>query len=141
SRFRRARDLLVAGFAADHLGRLMLHREGNTLAESPVRGTAFVQAQWPLGSWENSFLAGELAGRWQGPFRSGRIGVFAGKDLLNRTRDPGGPMLVGYKAGVGYRWPGALLASAAIDLGKASFGMAYGWGLARRDAIAGGRRT
>jgi hypothetical protein len=141
SRFRRQRDVLVAGVAVDHPGRLLLHQEGSLPEPAPMRFTAHVLAEWPLAGWENGFLSGECVGQAQGPFRTARLGLFAGKHLLNRAPTSGGPPPVGFKAGVGYRWNDALLASACVDIGQVGIGMAYGWGISGRDAAVAGARS
>lgn len=141
SRFRRERNILVAGVAADHLGRLVLREEGTPPAAAPMRFNAYAMAELPHEIWDNGFFAGEVIGQLQGPFRTGRVNIYAGKDLLNRTRSAGGPALLGFKAGLGWQVGNALLANAALDWGSTTFGVAYGWAMFNTDAAVAGRRT
>lgn len=141
SRFRRERNILVAGVAADHLGHLVLHEEGTPPPAAPMRFTAYVLAELPHEIWDNGFFAGELTGQLQGPFRTGRMNLYAGKHLLNMTRHADGPALVGFKAGLGWQVGNALLANAALDWGSTTFGLAYGWAMFNTDAAVAGRRT
>jgi hypothetical protein len=138
---RRARDLLVVGVSADHLGRMIVHESGAPPPESPMRFTAYILGEAPHEIWDNGYFAGELIGHVQGPFYTARVNIFAGKHLLNTTRRPEGPALLGFKAGLGYRLQDALLVNAAIDVGKATFGVAYGWSVGNPNTMAAGRRT
>lgn len=134
-------DLLVAGITADHLGRLMLTGSGVPAPEIPVRYTAYVLGQVPHEIWDNGFFAAEVVAHRQGPFHSGRIGLFAGKRAAHLPRGPGDPVQLGFRTGMGYRLHEALLASASVDLGRMTFGMAYGWSVFNRNALVAGRRT
>lgn len=134
-------DVLVAGVTADHLGRLMLTRSGAPAPEIPIRYTAYVLGQLPHEIWDDGFFAAELVAHRQGPFHSGRLGVFAGKNVAHRSRTPGDPVPIGFRAGMGYRLQDALLASASVDIGRTSFGMAYGWSVFNRNTSVAGRRT
>lgn len=138
---RRERDLLVVGLAADHVGRIIIQESGAPPPLVPMRYTAYALAELPHEIWDDGFFAGEFIAHVQGPFQTARVNVFAGKQLFNTTRQPGGPMLVGFKAGLGYRLKDALLVNAALDLGRASFGMAYGWSIGNTNTMAAGRRT
>jgi len=138
---RRERDLLIVGLSADHLGRLMLQENGAPPPMIPMRFSAYVLSEVPHEIWDNGFFSGELIGHVQGPFHTARLNVYAGKHLLNTTRQPGGPMLLGFKAGLGYRLQDALLVNAALDIGKITFGMAYGWAVVNSNTLAAGRRT
>lgn len=138
---RRERDVLVAGLSTDHLGRLRLH-DGAALPNGPpIRYTGYLFSELPYAPWDEGFFSAELIVHVQGPFHTGRINVYAGKHLLNRTREENGPMLVGFKAGLGYRLQDALLVNASLDLGKATVGMAYGWSVFEKNGLANGRRT
>ncbi|MBP8823790.1 MAG: type IX secretion system membrane protein PorP/SprF [Flavobacteriales bacterium] len=141
SRLRRELDMLVAGIAADHIGGFSLHEEGAPVGSPPIRLTAYVLGELPHELWDKGFFSAELIGQAQGPFLTGRIGVFAGKHLLNAVREPGGPMLQGFKAGLSYRLHDALLVNAALDLGRTTFGMAYGWSIFNPNKAVAGRRT
>jgi len=138
---RRERDLLVIGIAADHLGRLLLNDGGISTAPPAMRLTAYALGEVPHEIWDDGFFAGELIGHVQGPFHTGRVNIYAGKHILNRTRASSGPMLLGFKVGVGYRFQDAFLMNAAIDVGRATFGAAYGWSIINTDSYATGRRT
>lgn len=138
---RRERDLLVVGVSADHLGHLVLKESGTSTAVAPMRFTVYGLGELPLGRWENGFVAADLIGHVQGPFQTGRLNLYVGRHLYNRVRSPGGPMLLGFKAGVGYQWHGAILANAAVDLGSLTIGTAYGWSLFNGDKMASGRQT
>lgn len=138
---RRERDILVVGVSADHLGQLMLREAGAFRSEIPVRYTAYGLIEIPHGIWDNGFFATDVIAHRQGPFTTGRLNVYAGKHLYNTTRPEGGPMLIGFKAGMGYRLQDALLVNAALDVGPATFGIAYGWSVVNRDPMAAGRRT
>lgn len=138
---RRERDLLVLGLAADHLGHLVLKEGGTTTAVAPMHFTLYALGELPLARWDNGFLGADLIGHVQGPFRTGRLNLYVGKHLYNRVRSPGGPMLLGFKAGAGYQWEGTILANAAVDLGRITVGTAYGWSLFNPDKMASGRRT
>lgn len=48
---------------------------------------------------------------------------------------------IGFKTGVGYRFSDALLVTGALDIGRMTVGMAYGWSIISADAQALGRRT
>lgn len=137
---RRERDLLVVGVSADHLGRIQLSDGGMPTTDIPLRSTAYVLGEAPHEIWDNGFFAAEIIGHAQGPFRTARVNVYAGKHLLNRTGTPGQP-LIGFKAGIGYRVQDALLVTAAIDVGRGTLGMAYGWAFIHRDGQASGPRT
>lgn len=141
SRLRRERNVLVAGVAADHLGRLVLHGDDALFPEIPVRFTAYALGELPHEIWGNGFFAAEAIAQVQGPFRTARLNVYAGKHLLNLIRSAGGAPLLGFKAGLGYQFGNALLVNAAMDWGRATFGMAYGWSVFGADRMAGGRRT
>lgn len=141
SRFRREPDVLVVGIAADHLGHLVLHEDGSPLAATPMRITAYAMGKLPMEIWENGFLSTELILNWQQPMATGRINVFAGKDLLNEVQSKEGPSALGFKAGLGYRWQDALLVNAALDWGRTTFGVAYGWSLFGKTPLTAGRRT
>lgn len=141
SRFRRERNVLVAGISADHIGKLALRREGQPLPDVPVRFTAYTMLELPFPAWDNGFLGGEVRVRLQGPFHTGRINIYTGKHLLNAKRTAGGPPLLGFKAGLGYQYNNAVLVNASMDWGPATFGMAYGWALFGRDVLLAGRRT
>lgn len=134
-------DVLVAGVTANHLGRLILTRSGAPAPEIPVRYTAYVLGQWPHEIWDDGFFAAELVAHRQGPFHSGRVAVFAGKDVAHQVRGPGDPLTVGFRTGLGYRLQDALLVSASLDLGRTTFGMAYGWSVFNRNTLVAGRRT
>lgn len=138
---RRERNILVVGVAADDLGHLVLSEQGMPVAPLPVRSTVYAQGELPMERWSHGFLAAEVIGQLQGPFHTARFNVYAGKHLLNRTRVEGGPALMGFKAGVGYRLGDALLANAALDLGQFTFGLAYGWAVFTPDKPVAGRRT
>jgi hypothetical protein len=138
---RRERDILVLGVAADHLGMLLLQEGGVPPPIIPMRFTAYALAEIPHEIWDNGFFAGEVIGHVQGPFHTSRLNVYAGKHQLNSVRTEGGPMLIGFKAGLGYRLQDALLVNASIDVGKTTFGMAYGTSLINRNTLAAGRRT
>lgn len=136
---RRERDVVIVGVAADHLGRLLL-REGSYAAPTaPMRLTAYGMVEVPHGAWENGYVAGELIAHYQGPFRTGRMAIHAGKHLLNTVSSS--TLRAGFKAGLAYRFQDALLVNAALDLGKASCGLAYGWAVLNGKTQAGGRRT
>lgn len=138
---RHERDLLVIGISADHIGRLFLNDGGVPLSPTPERLTAYLLGEVPHEIWDDGFFATELIGHVQGPFHTGRVNVYAGKHILNRNRTPSGPMLIGFKAGVGYRYRDALLLNGALDVGRATFGAAYGWSIVHLDTQASGRRT
>ncbi len=138
---RRERDLLVVGLSADHIGRVILQESGAPPPLIPMRSTAYVLAEMPHEIWDDGFFAGEFIAHVQGPFQTARVNVFAGKQILNSTRQAGGPMLLGFKAGLGYRLKDALLVNATIDLGRASIGMVYGWSFGNPNTMAAGRRT
>ena len=130
-----------AGIAADHLGRLRLSEGGTLPQEAPIRLSGYVLGELPYAPWDDGFFAAELIAHAQGPFRTGRFNVYAGKHLLNRVRQENGPAQIGFKAGLGYRLQDALLVNAAIDLRKATIGLAYGWSVFNRNPMAAGRRT
>jgi hypothetical protein len=138
---RRERDLLVVGVAADHLGRLVLYEGGGPPPKIPVRITAYALGELPHEIWDDGFFAAELIAHYQGPFHTGRFNVYAGKHLLNRSREAGTPMPIGFKAGLGYRYRDALLVNTAMDFGSATIGLAYGWSLFNPNTMAAGRRT
>lgn len=138
---RRARDILVVGVAADHLARLMLRENGTAPPETPLRLTGYILGELPHEIWDNGFFAAELIGHVQGPFHTGRANIFAGKHLDNLVRQPGGAMLLGFKAGLGYRWRDAFLVNAAVDIGRGTIGLAYGWAMIHPDQLVAGRRT
>lgn len=138
---RRERDALVVGFAADHLGRIIL-REGAFAAPAlPIRFTLHGLVEVPHGIWENGYFSGELVAHHQGPFHTGRIGLSTGKHLLNAVRSASGPLLLGFHGGLAYRMNDALVVNAGLDFGKASFGMAYGWPIFNPNTGAAGRRS
>ncbi len=141
SRFRRERNMLVAGFAADHLGRLALRQEGQPLPDVPVRYTGYALVELPFLAWGNGFLAGDVRAQLQGPFRTGRINMCVGKHVPDAKRTSGGPPLLGFKAGLGYQYNNTVLTSASVDWGQATIGMAYGWALFGPDVLLAGRRT
>lgn len=141
SRFRRERNLLVAGVAADHLGKFALRREGQPLPEVPVRFTAYVLLELPFFAWDNGFLAGDVRAQLQGPFNTGRANIYVGKHVLNTKRAADSPPLLGFKAGIGYQYNNAVLANASVDWGPATFAMAYGWAFFGPDVLLAGRRT
>lgn len=141
SRLRREPNVLVAGISADHLGHLRLRDDGPPLTAAPVCFTAYAMGKLPDVGWDNGFLSAELITRMQGPIQTGRLNLYVGKDQLNRVRQKGGPALLGFKTGVGYRWQDALLVNAALDWGNATFGMAYGWSLFGTNKMTAGRRT
>lgn len=124
---RRERDRLVIGVAADHLGRLVLREGGMPISAQPMRLSVYSIVEIPHGIWENGYFSGELFGHVQGPFHTARVGLFAGKHLLNIVRTEGGPTPIGFKTGLAYRYKDALLVNGALDIGKATIGMAYGW--------------
>lgn len=138
---RRERDLLVAGLSAGHLGHLVLKESGRYTTPAPLLLTAYVRGEMPIEPWPNGFLAAEITGHVGGAFATGRLDLYAGKHLYNRTRAPGGPALVGFKAGLGCRLHDALIANAALDLGQYTFGLAYGWAAFLPEARAAGRRS
>lgn len=138
---RRERDLLVAGIAADHLGHLVLKESDSGTSTTPIRLSAYAMGELPLERWENGFLAADVIAHVQGPFRTGRINLYAGKHLYNQVRVPGGPMLMGFKAGLGFQWQGSLLLNAAVDLGSFTFATAYGWSLFNANELASGRSS
>jgi len=138
---RRERNLLVAGVAANHLGRLLLREGGSPSPEIPIRLTAYALGEVPHLIWDDGFFAAEIIAHYQGPFYTGRFNIYAGKHVLNRTRKQGEPMLVGFKAGLGYRFQDALLVNSALDVGSATVGVAYGWSLFNPNTLAAGRRT
>ncbi len=138
---RRERNVLVAGLAADHLGRLRLRESAAFQNGAAIRCTAYAMGEVPYAPWDDGFFSAELIGHVQGPFRTARVNVYAGKHLFNRVRSEGGPIPIGFKAGLGYRLQDALLVNAAIDLNKLSLGMAYGWSVFNKDGLAAGRRT
>jgi len=138
---RRERDLLVLGVAADHVGQLVVQDDGLPTSPIPVRMTAYILGESPHEIWDDGFFAGEVIGHMQGPFHTGRVNIYAGKHTLNKVRATGGPLLLGFKAGVGYRFRDALLVNAAVDVGRTTFGVAYGWSVVNVDTYASGRRT
>ena len=138
---RRERNAVVLGVAADHLGQLVLPESGITAPTVPMRFTAYALVEQPHEIWENGYFSADVIGQVQGPFRTARLNVHAGKHLLNAARREGGPALIGFRAGVGYRLQDALLVDAGIDLSKLSFGLAYGWSVINRDGMAAGKRT
>lgn len=138
---RRERDLLVAGLSAGHLGHLVLQESGRYSPPAPVLLNLYVLGEMPIEPWPNGFLAAEMMGHLQGPFATGRLNLYAGKHLYNRTRAAGEAALLGFKAGLGYRWRDALLVNAALDLGNYTFGLAYGWAVLLPEGRAVGRRT
>lgn len=131
---------MTAGLSAGHLGHVVLKESGRFHEPAPLLPSLYVMGEWPVEAWANGFLAAELHGHVQGPVATGRLDLFAGKHLGNRTRSPGGPALLGFKAGLGCRLRDALLANAALDLGRYTFGLAYGWGVFLPEGRAG-RRT
>ncbi|HNR56078.1 MAG TPA: type IX secretion system membrane protein PorP/SprF [Flavobacteriales bacterium] len=138
---RREPDILTAGLAADHLGRLVLREAGQRMEPLPMRATAYVLSEMHHRLWENGLFSGELIGHLQGPFHTGRLNFYAGKHLLNSVRNEGGPPLFGFKAGLGYKYLDAVLVNVIIDYGRLSFGMTYGWSVGAKDRAVNGRRT
>jgi len=141
SQRRRQRDILIVGVSADHLGQLMLRENGPSAPNIPMRFTAYVLAEFPHEIWDNGFFAADLIGHSQGPFNTGRINMYAGKHLYNTTPSEGAPLAIGFKAGLGYRLKDALLVNAALDVGPASIGVAYGWSVFNQNSMVAGRRT
>ncbi|MBK7481915.1 MAG: type IX secretion system membrane protein PorP/SprF [Flavobacteriales bacterium] len=141
SAHRRERNKLVAGLAADHLGRLTIQQEGAFPSAPPMRFTAYALGELPHQIWDDGFFAGELIGNMQGTSYAARFNVYAGKHLLNVLNDEGGPMHIGFKAGLGYRLHDALLVNAAMDVNRTTLGLAYGWAMRSTDRLAAGRRT
>lgn len=138
---RRERDVLVVGLAGDHLGQLVLSEGGGPPPAIPMRFAAYALGEVPHEIWDDGFFAAELIVHHQGPFRTGRANIYAGKHLLNRQHEAGTPLPLGFKAGLGYRFQDALLVSAALDLNTATIGLAYGWSMFNPNLLAGGRRT
>lgn len=124
SALRRERELLVVGVSLDHLGQLVLRNEGDQPETRPWRTMAYVQGELPM-PWNNGYLSGEVIGLLQGPFHSFRVNAYVGRHLLNSIRREGGPLPLGYRAGIGYRYRDGLLLSALLDLQRLSFGLAY----------------
>ena len=141
SRLRRERDVLVIGIAADHLGQILLDDSSAPTSPVPMRFTAYALGEAPHEIWDNGFFAGELIGHLQGPFHSARFNIYAGKHLWNTSQEQGGPMPIGFKVGLGYRYQDALLVNAAIDIGNLTFGLGYGWAVINRNTMAAGRRS
>lgn len=141
SRLRRERDRLVIGVAADHLGRLVLREGAMPVSALPMRLSAYSMVEIPHGIWENGYFSGELFGHVQGPFHTARIGLFAGKHLLNIVRSEGGATPIGFKTGLAYRYKDALLVNGALEIGKATIGMAYGWPILHGNAPGSSVRT
>lgn len=141
SRFRRERNILVAGIAADHLGRLMTGEGGAPTEVIPMRLTAHALAELPHEIWANGLFAVELIGQLQGPFRTARLNLYAGKHFSNSVLADHGPAPLGFKAGIGYQLQNALVVNAALDWGRATLGMAYGLSLFNTDRQTSGRRT
>lgn len=141
SRFRRERNILVAGIAADHLGRLMTGEGGAPTEEIPMRFTAYALAELPHELWDHGLFAAELIGQLQGPFRTSRLNLYAGKHFGNSVIANRGTAALGFKAGIGFQFHNALLVNAALDWGRATLGLAYGLSLFSPDHQATGRRT
>jgi hypothetical protein len=141
SAHRRERNLLVVGMAADHLGRLLLRESGGPPPALPIRATTYILGELPHEIWENGFFSGDLIGHVQGTAFTGRINVYAGKHLDNTMRSEGGPMRLGFKAGLGYRVQDALLVNAALDVGRTTVGLAYGWAVWPHNSLVAGRRS
>ena len=57
---RRTRDRLIAGIAADQLGRTTIREEGPGLGATPVRFTGYVLGELPHPWWENGFFSAEV---------------------------------------------------------------------------------
>jgi type IX secretion system PorP/SprF family membrane protein len=138
---RQERDILVVGISADHLARLVLYEGGSPAPTRPMKFTIHAMGELPHEIWDDGFFAAEVIAHYQGPFHTGRVNLFAGKHLMNRSREPGGTMPLGFKAGVGYRAQDAFLVSTAIDLNTTTIGLAYGWSLFNPNTLATGRRT
>ena len=77
----------------------------------------------------------------QGPFRTARLNLYAGKHFSNSLLADHGAASVGFKAGIGYHFQNALVVNAALDRGRATLGMAYGLPSFNRDERISGRRT
>ena len=138
---RRTRDRLIAGIAADHLGRTTIREEGPGLGATPVRFTGYVLGELPHPWWENGFFSAEVISHAQGTFSTARASLYLGKHTLNVPRNEGAPAPSGFKVGVGYRLNDALLTSVQVERGAFTFGSAMGWALAGGDGLAKGRRT
>lgn len=135
------RDVLVIGASADHLGHFLLRADGTVPEGPPLRITAYAIGEMPHEIWDDGYFSAEVVGHLQGPFRTGRLNVFAGKHAPGVAGTEERPKGIGFKVGAGYRYRDALVASAAIDHGLLSFGLAYGWASTGRGAPTSGRRT
>lgn len=138
---RRERDAVVVGITVDHLGRMMLREPMQAMAPLPMRFSAYGMVEVPHGIWNNGYFSGELVAHHQGPFNTARLGLLAGKHLLNSTASPERSLPVGFRAGLHYRYRDALLVSGALDFGRATISMAYGWGMIGKNSALAGRRT